>query len=171
MLEQPVGGGAGDAVAGVGLSTVSVGKAGDAAGSRRCAARVCRGVGRSGDFVGDACGPRCEAKARSLPCSLRPTGSASLSQRQLPLQHPCASAPVPDPNGRPGAMRQAHRQGMPARRHSGLRCARKRAIDTGLRPAGAPRPCSEPGAARPVWRRVLLGVSRNGWAWLKACAV
>ena len=142
MLEPPAGGGFGDAGAGGGLSTVSVGKAGDAAERCRCVARVCVGVDRGGDFVGDACGPRCEAKARSLLCSLRPTGSASLSQRQLPLQHPCASAPVPNDNGRPGAERQATtpkarpkgRSGLPTGPQAG-RGIRRCAAITGLCPA------------------------------------
>ena len=110
-LEPPGGGGFGDAVAGGRLSTDSVGKAGDVVPQFRCVARVCGVVDRGGDFVGD--GRAAEALPRA-PAGLGPTGSASLSQGQRPLrrtlQHPCASAPVPNDNGRPGAKRQADRR-------------------------------------------------------------
>ncbi|CAZ88713.1 hypothetical protein THI_2056 [Thiomonas arsenitoxydans] len=83
------------------MSTDSVGKAGDGAVRFPCAARLCEVAHDSDDFVGDgrAVGLRPEplrVSAYRLP---------SLSQR--PLQHPCASAPVPNTNGRPGAQRQA----------------------------------------------------------------
>ncbi len=107
LLESPVGGG---------FSTVSVGKVGSVGGFRPSPVRVFGTLDRGDDFVGDACGPRCEATARSLLCSLRPTGFASLSQRPLPLpqlptktrQHSCCAVRLaPVPTARPGAKRQA----------------------------------------------------------------
>lgn len=113
------------------LSTDFVGKTGDVVPQFRCVARACGVVGRDGDFVGDAYGPRCEAKARSLLCSLRPTGSASLSQR--PLQHSCCDA-----SGLHQCQTPTAGQAQGARtRGQGMLAAQ--ALRTEMRPAGRAR--------------------------------
>lgn len=164
LREPLVGGGLGDATVVVRLSTDSVGKAGVAEPWIPCLARVCGVVGRRADFVGDG-------RAVGLrPEPLRVSAYRLPSLPQRPLQHPCASAPVPA--ARPGAERQAH-----SPRHAccaGTQDWHAPANGRGIRAYGPLvrlRSRSEPGAPRSVWWRVLLGVSRNRWAWLKACAV
>ena len=132
------------------LSTDSVGKAGDAAERCRCVARVCEGVARGGDFMGDgrAVGLRPEP-LRVSAYRLHPYRKGHCSTRAAP-QAACTSAKC---------QRQARREAPAPQekacliRHSGLACARQ--AGRGI------RRCAAVNGASPCMVRVRFSVCES----------